>query len=358
MSPFATVVVIATAQVAFIVLTLRFLFVARRLRRQESLEKNAAEATLAEPLQATMFAGNSDAIEALALALGRLRPSIAVSQLVAIGSSRLSQEQLSALARRVRTEPWVDRAVADGYSAKWWKRMSSARLLAMVGNESDAALLSRLVADPHPAVASAATVAIGGRASAQLIDAVVRHLPTRSAAVRFQHGQALRSQAEEATPVLLQCLAGPHSAHELRAWIQLAETLETPAALSAVIPFTEHDDAEVRTSAARALRSCHMPGAAEAAIRLLADGDWRVRAAAARAAGTLNAAGAVPLLSDALRDQSWWVRYRAALALATLGDGGRLALQASRESSDRYAREMAILVSTLSDATLVELTVG
>jgi len=305
-----------------------------------------------------MQGGNTDAIEALARALGQLRPSIAVGQLISIGSSRLSREQLTALALRVRPEVWVDRAVADGYSAKWWKRMSSARLLAMVGNEGDTALLSRLVSDPHPAVASAATVAIGGRASASLIDTVVRQLPTRSAAVRFQHGQALRSHAEEATPVLLDCLSGTPSVHELRAWIQLAETLETPAALSAVIPFTAHDDAEVRTSAARALRSCHMPGAAEAAIRLLTDEDWRVRAAAARAAGTLNASGAVPLLSDAMRDESWWVRYRAALALASLGDDGRVALEASRKSSDRYAREMAVLVSTLSDPTLVELTVG
>jgi HEAT repeat protein len=88
---------------------------------------------------------------------------------------------------------------------------------------------------------------------------------------------------------------------------------------------------------------------------MLKDDDWRVRAQAARGLGALGAAAAIPELSEALLDRAWWVRFRAALALAQLGEAGRRALRAARERVDRYAAEMASMVSGLSDGAVVEL---
>lgn len=353
------IVTIAIAQLAFVVLTLYFLSVARRSRAGELSDDAAAESALARAVQQTMCGEfDSSASEVLAKQLGQLKPSVAVTQLLVLGGSRLSPEQLATLARRIRHEPWVESAVADGHSRKWWKRMSAARLLAMVGDDNDAHLLSELVSDRHPAVVSAATAAIAGRAGLELIEAVVRNIPTRSPAVRLQQSQALRTQSGEATPVLLRYLAGARSTSDLRAWLQLAEILGTPASLAAVIPFAAHSDAEVRTAAARAMRSCYLPGAVEASMILLKDRDWRVRAAAARAVAMLNAAEAVPLLRVATSDESWWVRYRAALALAALGELGRATLDDLLGSSDPFARQMASLVLSLSEASIVELSLG
>ena len=94
----------------------------------------------------------------------------------------------------------------------------------------------------------------------------------------------------------------------------------------------------------------------EAALRaMLKDDDWRVRAQAARGLGALGATAAIPELSGALVDRSWWVRFRSALSLAQLGETGRRALRTARERSDRYAADMAKMVSGLSDGAVVEL---
>jgi HEAT repeat protein len=95
---------------------------------------------------------------------------------------------------------------------------------------------------------------------------------------------------------------------------------------------------------------------AEAVLReMMKDDDWRVRAQAARGLGALGATAAIADLSNALLDRAWWVRFRAALALAQLGEAGRRALRMGRERVDRYAADMASMVSGLSDGAVVEL---
>ena len=53
--------------------------------------------------------------------------------------------------------------------------------------------------------------------------------------------------------------------------------------------------------------------------------------------------------------RAWWVRFRSALALAQLGEVGRRALRAARDRPDRFAADMAAMVSGLSDGAVVEL---
>ena len=51
-------------------------------------------------------------------------------------------------------------------------------------------------------------------------------------------------------------------------------------------------------------------------------------------------------------------RVRAGLALAVMGPMGRDALTEALSNSDRYARDMAMLVIGLSEASVAELSAG
>lgn len=354
MTRFTALVLIAALQAAFILLTLMLLVVTRLRGSRQGARVVDADRELAEPLRLIML--GDDRGESLAQALSRLPPDAAESALLAIGGSRLTREQRACLASFVRHSPWVERTLDKANSRKWWKRMKAARLLVMVCEDRDGALLARLVTDRHPAVASAATAAIRNCASATLVDAVVNEMPSRPLSVRLQQANALRIHAVKATSAVVRQLSQPALPSGLRAWIELAEVLATPAALAAVLPFVSHADVEVRTSAARALRNCYSAEGASAVTTMLSDPDWRVRAAAARAVGALNVMTAIPLLSDAMRDESWWVRFRAGLALADLSQEGRTALALARRSPDPFARDMATLISGLSDGSRLDLT--
>lgn len=348
-------VVIAAVQIAFIIATLILLFVTRWRGRRTVADNEDATAVVAGPLRSIMLWEDNG--EQLAAALSTLKPHVAANQLIAVGGSRLSSDQLRAVGRHVRSSGWAERILSQFDSRHWWERMEAARLLAMIGDERDTRIVACLVTDPNPAVASAATAAIAGRADPAFVRAVATALPSQPSTVRQQQAVALKGHSEMATAVVVELLAQEGcSPQELRGWIQLAETLGTPGALLAVVRYASHEDAEVRTSAARALRACFFPDAVEAAIHLLSDNDWRVRAAAARAVGALNAANAIPMLSAALRDETWWVRFRAALALAELGEDGLKALGDATQSDDPYSRDMANLVCRLPEGTRLELT--
>jgi HEAT repeat protein len=351
---YAALLVIASLQLVFVGLTLALLLATRRRRQLGRERGDSAKVLVAESLTAFML--REDRGESLADALARLSPEVAARELLSIGGTRLSAEQRRDLASLVRGAPWVEQVLAQAGSRRWWKRLEAARLLAVVCVEDDGPLIARLLLDPHPAVTSAATAALAGCASPALVAVVVNGLPLCTPTVRLQQCIALRRHADIATAVVVRWLAMAVAPAALRAWIQLVEVLGTPAALAAVVPFASHPDVDVRTSAARALRHCFSREGAEAVTRMLLDEDWRVRAAAARAVGALSVRAAIPTLMDAMHDEAWWVRFRAGLALAELADEGRSALTDVRSSQDPFARDMAELVSGLSDGSRLELT--
>ena len=347
-------VVVGLLQAAFIVAMLVLLVAAHRHARRDDVVEAAAVERLREPLRALML--GDDRGESLAAILRQLHPEVATRQLLTIAVSHLAPGQLRDLTERLRHEPWIARTLAEGTSTRWWKRMEAARVLAVVNSPADLPLLARLVCDPHPAVASAATAAIASQADASLIEAIIHGMSAQPSAVRLQQMRALRGHAEVATPMVVAQLAEGAPVDQLRALVQLAETLGTPGALAAVIPLASHADADIRATVARALRSCFIPAAVDAARRLLQDPDWHVRAAAARALAGLNVVDAIPDLQAALHDESWWVRFRAALALGSLGDAGEAALRASARSDDAFTRDMAVAVLALSEPARLELS--
>ena len=347
------VLVIVTSQLLLIIGVVSLVLLTGRRRRSMSRAELRAIEAIREPLRSFLMGRETGA--GLAKVLAGVHPAIAVRQLERLAGTLLAGEQMRALAVFIRHDRWVEAAVAGGASRRWWKRMAAARMLGMVFREGDGPLLARLLMDPKPAVAAAATGAIAAHADRALVEKVVRHLAERPRTMGLQQMHALRCHAEVATPLLVAALAGPLPVLQLKIMVEFAEILATPRALAAVVGLATHTDAEVRVSVARALRAAFVPGAVAAATSLVQDTDWRVRAAAARALEGLRATSAVPALGQALCDAQWWVRYRAAVALAGLGDPGRIALEHAIVADDYFARDMAIAVGDLSEANRLDL---
>ena len=277
------------------------------------------------------------------------------------------EETLSALARRVppgsrqelvgllRREPWIRALIARARRRSWWERLAAARTLAAAGTELDRELLRRLLADAHPAVQVAAAGAIERIADRDIVESVLDQLVDRPLVVRQIQMSALLRTRGMMLPALLARLTPDAPPRHLEVWIALAERTADPVCITAAAALAAHPDAQVRLAVARALRHFFDPRVLERLAALLRDPDWRVRAAACRTAGSLGDDAFVPRLREAIGDPAWWVRFRGALALAQLGEAGRKVLRDVRTGDDRYARDMATMVSGLSDGSILEL---
>jgi HEAT repeat protein len=350
---FSVILLVAMIQGAFFALLVLLLFVNRARRMLRARRAAAAANRVHDPLHRWLV-GAGTATD-LASALRRLPERDALDQLTIHVAARVPPEHLGQLSRALREDRWVRRTLAQSTSRLWWRRLDAARLLAVVGGARDRGLLRTLLADSHAAVQAAASICLTRVGDHALIEHVLDTLHTRPPIVRVFQLRILRQTWKHTVPALLERLQPMAPLAKLQVWIALAESLADSHCLAALLAFRNHPVSEVRISTARALRHYLHPDS-EAALRdMLKDGDWRVRAQAGRGLGALGAASAIPELSSALLDRSWWVRFRCALSLALLGEAGRRALRAARERSDRYAADMAKLVSGLSDGAVVEL---
>lgn len=345
--------IIAMGQAVFFALVVLLLFVSRSRNKRRARQAALAASQVAEPLREWVL--GTGRVARVAMTLRRLSPQDALEQVTVAVATKLAPEQLAELARALRGERWVRRVLARSSSRWWWRRLDAARLLGVVAGVRDRMLLRRLLEDRHPAVQAAATACLTRLGDSELLTHVLDGLHTRSSVVRvFQLG-VLGQTWKETMPALLHRLRPDAPIAKLNVWITLAESLGNPDCLAALVALRDHPVAQVRISTARALRRYFHADTARVLREMIGDDDWRVRAQAARSLGTIGAAAAVPELTRALEDRSWWVRFRAALALAQLGEPGRRALRAARELSDRYAADMAVMVSGLSDGAVVEL---
>jgi HEAT repeat protein len=350
---FSVILFLAVSQGAFFVLLVLLVFVNSARRALRSRRAAAAANRVHEPLQRWLL-GTAHAAD-VANALRRLPERDALDQLTVHVAPRAASEHLAQLARALREDGWVRRILSQASSRLWWRRLDAARLLAVVGSVRDRALLRQLLSDEHAAVQAAASLSLTRIGDHALIEDVLDALHARPPIVRVFQLRILRETWKLTVPVLLERLEPLAPVARLQVWIALAEALGDSRCLAAVIALCNHPVVEIRISTARALRRYMHPDA-EATLRtMLQDSDWRVCAQAARGLGSLGAAAAIPDLSGALAHRAWWVRFRSALALAQLGEAGRRALRQARERRDRYAADMASMVSGLSDGAVVEL---
>lgn len=243
-------------------------------------------------------------------------------------------------------------------SPRWWRRADAARRAGDIARLGDRELLYTLLEDAHAAVQSEATSSLESLIDAGAVGHLLDRLPERAMAVRLQQHALLARTLPLTTSALLQRLSPDASPRRLKSWIALVESLASPVLFARVATLHSHPDPLIRLSVARVLRRHRDPDAEEMLLIALYDHDWRVRAVAARSLGALGNASAVPRLAGGLRDVRWWVRFRCGLALAQLGDEGRRALADACRGADRYAGEMATMISGLSAASVTELADG
>lgn len=348
--------VVGVVQVAFLVLLLGFVAVRRRYDRERRTAFVAGRDALALPLRDWIVAGAHP--EPVVRALRALPRGTAVGYISLLARQTIPDAQRNELAVALRGEPWMVLAVSRRRSRFWWRRLEAARALSIIGTTKDRDAVRELLRDDHPAVQIAAASALPRVADAELFGAVMDDLFAMPKVTRNYVTTVLRQRAASAGEPLARRIRAGSGPNELASWIALAAALDDPSALEASLAHMAHPSPFVRRTVARALGRFAGPEAARALADLVRDNDSSVRAAAARSLGELGAGGATPLLAPLVSDPVWQVRLHAALALAQLGERGRAALRVARDGSDRFARDMATMVSGLSDGAILEMGQG
>jgi HEAT repeat protein len=345
--------VVALAQAAFLVLLAVFLVLRRRydVRRRASFDTSSA--ALREPLAAWL--SGSRPLSAFLEVLRRFPRGTQVGFASHLARTVIPAEQRDELAVVLRDEAWAKRALRAARSRWWTRRLEAARCLALMGTPADRGTLLGLLQDPVPAVAVAAVGALPRVADPAMIDALLIPYLRLAPIVRLYVNGVLRDLRSVVEPVLLARLVPAAPARELAPLVRLAAELDIPRVLASLEHLARHPDAEVRAEVARAVSRLPRESTFTLLIALLQDPEADVRVAAAHSLGELASAEAVPALTAVLRDPAWRVRFRAALALAALGEPGRAVLRAMRTDADRYAADMAVLITGLSDGALTEM---
>lgn len=356
---------VALAQGAML-LAIGGLLVLRRFTQPYRQRRGASAAVLVRYAMRRWLLGGG--VEKLVLALREVPSRLAVDQLLVAAGNRVSPSMVKELAEALRGERWVQRVLGQAESRWWWRRLQAARLLEVVAQPGDTHMLRLLLHDSHPAVRIAATASIALASDPELVRELVETLPDEHETMRLHRGEALRRVWRDVEPALDRCVAESASPARLAAWLQLAEAGGGAVRMHGrLVQLCQHTAPEVRRGATRVLGGSVHPEAVTVVADRLNDADASVRAEGAHAlGGMIGSADAgergegeevISRLASALTDRSWEVRFHAGLALARIGQPGRLALRGAREHQDRYAREMARMVSGLPDGSLAELAV-
>jgi len=284
--------------------------------------------------------------------LARLPVSLAVDAIVS-WSARVPGDRWRQLASALEREWWARMVRSNSNSARWWKRLETARFLSVAATPADTARVLKLLRDPHPAVHIAAVATLERVENAALATAALERLPHLAPTVSAYYAGMLRRSRAVVVQLLLTRLARADDP-ALARLTEFAARLQEPALREALTALAGHQDPEVRTQVARALGAFPHPASIAALTPLAADARWPVRAQAARSLGMLADPASLPLLRAALRDPDWWVRMRTGLALTRFGPSGRNALLDAEVGADQNARDMARLVLGLSPQALAE----
>ncbi|MDQ6738317.1 MAG: HEAT repeat domain-containing protein [Gemmatimonadota bacterium] len=347
-------VVIGSSQVGLAALAIALQFAMRsRSTAEITLDKYGGKGTGARRLLAGGMTA-SDAVQALRSAASNDTPQA----LAFLGLESVTAGEREKLAELLHGEPWIRQSLDGASSMLWWKRLSAARTLSLVAAERDRATILSLLSDGHPAVQSAGTACLIRYADRELLTRVIDGLSSASPAVRTYQIGVLRQYPEMVGPMLYERIRPDAPHHRLYAYIHAAAELHDEGCMTRVAELSTHPHPEVRVAVARVLRSSTGSSAHVKLLSLLRDSDWRVRAQAARGLSGVSDARTVEELGRALTDSNWWVRFRAGLALAATGTAGHQALTVALAQSDRYARDMAMLVIGLSGASVAELSEG
>ena len=319
-----------------------------RLRRSTRLNPRR------EAIDASMrrWAAGTAPLAGVLIGLSRLPVPLAIDALVK-WSARVPGERWRQLAEALEHNWWARLVRANSGSARWWKRLETARFLSVAATPRDVARLTNLINDTHPAVHVAAVASLERMENTALTLTALDRLPQLAPTVQaYYAAMLLRSR-----PVVVEHLQKRLRRLDDPALPRLAEfaaRLGEPALRERMTALADHRDPEVRVQSARALGSFPHRDSVAALQRLAGDDAWAVRAQAVRSLGMIADVSTLPLLKAALHDNVWWVRLRAALALMRFSAPGRNALLEAEVGPDPFARTMAQMVLGLPAQALAE----
>jgi len=268
-------------------------------------------------------------------------------------SARVPGDRWQRLAAELAHQWWARLVRTNSGSARWWKRLETARFLSVAAVPADTARVLKLLRDPHPAVHIAAVATLERLESAALATAALERLPTLAPTVGAYYAGMLR----RCRPVVVQLLVKMLRRSDdpaLARLVEFAARLQEPALRERLTALADHPDPEVRIQAVRALGGYPHAESIATLTRAAADVEWSVRAQAVRSLGMLGDPRTLWVVRAALRDPEWWVRLRAGLALTRFGPPGRNALLDADVGADPNARDMARLMLGLSAQALAE----
>ncbi len=342
--------VVALAQGALLVALIVLIVLNRWFRLRRRARVHPRVLALDKAMQ--RWALGSVDLGAVLVHLARLPVPLAVDALVS-WSARVPGDRWRQLAAALRGHWWARIVRSNAASARWWKRLETARFLAVVATPEDTPRVLALLRDPHPAVHIAAVATLERLESAALTTAALERLPRLAPTVGAYYAGMLRRSRPVVVQLLLKMLRRVDDP-ALPRLVEFAGRLKEPALRERLTALTTHPDPEVRVQAARALGIFPHPESITALQALARDTAWVVRAQAVRSLGMIADPITLPPVRDALRDPEWWVRLRAALALTRFAAAGRNALLEHEVSADPAARDMARLVLGLSPQALAE----
>jgi hypothetical protein len=229
----------------------------------------------------------------------------------------------------------------------WTRRLRGARVLSRMDVADP--LVSKLLADPHPAVRAQAAEWAAAQPSTPIISTMLTMLADPATQARFAVQDALlRMGGIVAEP--LAAFLETQSGLPAEAGLRVAEALAATAFRPAAIRLSGSEDAGVRIAATNLLGAIGDAPSAERLTELLKDADSRVRSAAARGLGRMQHWPAASQLAESMRDAAWHVRRDAGLALRSIGAPGALFLRRALKGDDPFAADMAQLVLDLPEA--------
>src|SRR5205823_1142443 len=123
--------------------------------------------------------------------LARLPVSLAVDAIVS-WSARVPGDRWRQLASALEREWWARMVRSNSNSARWWKRLETARFLSVAATPADTARVLKLLRDPHPAVHIAAVATLERVESAALATAALDRLPQLAPTVSAYYAGLLR----------------------------------------------------------------------------------------------------------------------------------------------------------------------
>jgi HEAT repeat protein len=342
--------IVAIAQGALLLALITLIILNRWVRRRRSAKVDPRRIEL-DALMQRWALGQGSADEVLR-GLALLPVPIAIDALVT-WSARVPGERWPELSQGLERQWWARAVRANNRSARWWKRLDSARFLSVAATPRDVGRVLRLLRDSHPAVQIAAATTLERVTSSVLVTAALEQLPFLGPTIQAYYASALK-RARPAVVRHLRQLFRQLNDPRLPRIIEFAGRLEEPALREGFTTLATHPEAEVRTQVARALGKFPHPESVAALAYLVHDEAWPVRAQAARSLGMIADPKTMPALRESLRDVEWWVRLRAGLALMRFGAPGRNALLEAEVGAHPEARAMAGLILGLSSQALAE----